>query len=210
MAGYKVLITDLDGPVGNCQEAANELGIGEIYSSCRSNPRLLQEKLNGLSNEFYSLSRKLLDGFEINNGVFDTLRDMKKVGYDNFACTDNPIFSVKNGEDRYADLFRERFREGRLCYLDGVHTTLVPGMENGKLKLKPNGSKKNFIENKFHTYESGVLVVEDENDLELAKTAGEMKKRYDITVLRYGSGCKELEKYSDETIDNFSQVLEYS
>jgi len=210
MSGHKVFITDLDGPIGDCQKTADELGIGKIYSTCRSNPVLLQEKLNGVSNEFYLLSKKLLDGFEINDGVHETLKDMKKIGYDNFACTDNPIFAVKENGVKYSELFKERFRDGKLYYLDEVHTTLIPQIENNKLKLKPNGSKDNFIRDKFNEYESGVLVVEDENDLELARTADEMKRRYDIKILRYGNKCKELEEYADDTIFDFEKILDYA
>jgi len=210
MSGQRVFITDLDGPIGDCQNTADELGIGQIYSACRSNPSLLQKRLDGLSNEFYLLSKKLLEGFEINDGVYETLRDMKKIGYDNFACTDNPIFAVRENEIKYTELFKERFREGELFYLDGIHTTLIPQIENGKLKLKPNGSKRNFIINKFDEYESGILVVEDENDLELAKAANEMKEKYDIKILKFGNNCKELEKYSDDTIFTFEKILEYA
>ena len=212
--GSKAFVTDLDGPIGNCQNIADSLGIGEIYRKCKNNPSLLQEELNGLTEEFFTIAKKLSEGFELYPDVGITLKTLKLKGYDNFVCTDNPIFGIgKNGESfkrRLIENVQDDELSDDIPYLDELHVTLIPEVIDDKLYLRSNKSKKSYVREKFVEYGSGILLVDDENDLEAAKEANNLKGEYKITILKFGENCKELEKYCDATIKSFSEVLKYA
>lgn len=214
LTGQKVFITDLDGPIGNCQKAANSIGVGDIYNKCRNSPSLLQEELNGLSKEFFHIAKKLVDGFEMYPDVGVTLKTLKLIGYDNFVCTDNPIFGVRENGESFKRKLTENVRDEGLSddisYLDELYVTLIPEVVDDKLHLRANKSKKSYVKEKFSIYGSGIFVVEDKNDLEAAKEIDKLRDRYDITILKFGKNCKELEKYSDAVVKNFSEVLDYA
>ncbi|MCD6367802.1 MAG: hypothetical protein J7L45_01825 [Candidatus Aenigmarchaeota archaeon] len=213
LVGNKAFITDLDGPMGSCQRVADELSVGEIYERFRNDPSALQYELNGLTDEFFSLAKRISEGFELRPDVGITLKALKLKGYDNFVCTDNPIFGVNSNGETLKKKLMENVQDPDLSeeisYLDELHVTTIPKIVGGRLYFDDNGSKKSYVRKKFEEYGSGILVVDDKNDIDAAKEAYMMKENYDIKILKFGKNCKELEKYCDKTIMNFSEILNY-
>ncbi len=194
-----LLVTDVDGPLGNCEKIARKLGLGKIYEECKNNLAKLEVEIRHLDTDLNEIAYTLVNGFEINAGVVDTLENLKERGYKNCACTDNPIF----GNGFLRDLFKEKFCRDGECLLDEIYATSSIDTENKRIARLPGG-KIEYVKNKFED-EKGILVVDDRNDMEVAKYVKEHYPK--VKVVKVGENCKELEKFSDYSFKSFYEIL---
>ncbi|MCD6477444.1 MAG: hypothetical protein J7K87_00355 [Candidatus Aenigmarchaeota archaeon] len=199
--GMKALITDIDGPLGNCEKAAYNISqeVGDLYSRAKNNPSLLQDVTYDM--DFENVMQKLVWEFDIHPGVVDTLKKTRRIGYVNFAITDNPIF----GPEVNRIIFEQRLDNG----IKEIHPTIIPRVVGGKIVFENNGPKNEYIDDKFRIYESGVLIVDDKNDLEAAEHAKKLRNEegYEIKIIKVGNNCRELDKHVDYIMSNFNEIL---
>jgi|GEM_PF-1790832 len=204
---HKVLITDVDGPLGNCNRIADIYGVREIYDVCKKDPSVLQEKLKGFGPEINEMKYNFVKSFELNSGVKQTLMKLKKRDYDNFGSTDNLIFD----RPQNVEVFMKKFYSNGKCCLDGIHCSKLSYIKDGKVKIENNGSKEYFAEKLFRAYGKGIYIVDDKNDIEPTKHVRNLRNELnlELNIIKVGHNCKELEKFSDYSVDGFPEILNY-
>ena len=207
--GIKLLLTDLDGTLGDCKRAAYEISpeVGKVYTECKNNPSLLQEKLSKYNSNLETIMEKLAENFEIYPGVTKTLRTLKSIGYVNLICTDNPVFGLERNRIKFENNLNSSYK----C-IDEIHPTIIPKIENGELKIIENGSKDSHVRKNFSLYEEGLLVVDDKNDIKAVEEAKKLREDhgFEITIIKVGNNCKKLDEYVDYSVKNFNEILKFA
>jgi len=181
----KAFVTDIDGPVQDLSKVSRKYNLEDVYKSCKKNPYLLEEKFKGLEREVEQLKVNFVRKSDIKGGVKNTLRELKEIGYDNYAISDNVIFD----SDKRVEIFMDKFNSNGEYLLDGVFCAKKLSIKDGKLKVEENrGGKKTFVEEIFSIYRKGILGVDDDNDIETALHIKNLKKelRLDVTEIKIG------------------------
>jgi len=204
----KIALIDLDRLLGDFSEGAKEMGVERIYKKYCDNPKLfLKEIKNYDPEELKKKSEKLIDMFKVYPETIPFMKEMKKHGFYNAILTDNFLC----GSEKTRKKIMKNFYEDGNCYVDKIYCTMEMIEENGKMSIKPNGSKELFAKKQFDIYETGVLIVEGKNDVKVASEIRKMakEKKFPIEVIKVGNNCKELDKFVDFSAKNLQEILQY-
>lgn len=202
----RALITDLDGVFLDCNQAAKDLGFYEEYALYRSNPEeILKFELDELGSKYKEFARYLAENAEIYPKTLETFQVFRENGYKIDICTDNLVYSIEENQEI---LKGELIDENGETYVNKIFARMYFDTSGGKVRIKFNGNKKDFIYRKFENVEMGILVVDDKNDLDAAAMGRKLAdEEHKVFVAKVNEKHYNLFKpYADAFVDKFSDL----